>query len=281
MIAFIGSVFSPYYARARRSGPADPLDHCAFNVVLYGPRGRSFAKRWAMTERGRRQVSRSDREFRVGNSIMAFDGESLSIEIDERCVPIPHRLRGTIRVKAQMLGADDYIIDPAGRHIWRPVMPSARIDVAMTDPDLCWSGHGYADHNRGSAPLERDFASWTWSRLSLRDGMAILYDTQPRQGAPVSLALRYGLSGAVERFTPPEPVTLPKTAWRIARMVRSETETDAAIRTLEDTPFYARSAVSARLCGESVSGMHESLSLDRFASPIVQLMLPFRMPRRG
>lgn len=234
-----------------------------------------------MTERGRRQVSRSDREFRVGNSIMAFDGESLSIEIDERCVPIPHRLRGTIRVKAQMLGADDYIIDPAGRHIWRPVMPSARIDVAMTDPDLCWSGHGYADHNRGSAPLERDFASWTWSRLSLRDGMAILYDTQPRQGAPVSLALRYGLSGAVERFTPPEPVTLPKTAWRIARMVRSETETDAAIRTLEDTPFYARSAVSARLCGESVSGMHESLSLDRFASPIVQLMLPFRMPRRG
>lgn len=281
MIAFIGSVFSPYYARARRRGPADPLDHCAVNVVLYGTRGKSRAKRWAMTERGRRQVSRSDREFRVGNSIMAFDGESLSIDIDERCVPIPHRLRGTVRIRPHILGRESYAIDPAGRHIWRPVMPSARIDVAMTDPDLCWSGHGYADHNRGSAPLERDFASWTWSRMTLRDGTAILYDTQPRYGPPVSLALRYGVSGAVERFAPPAPVTLPKTAWRIARAVRSETESDATIRTLEDTPFYARSAVHARLCGEPVSGMHESLSLDRFASPIVQMMLPFRMPRRG
>ena len=35
IIAFIGSVFSPYYAWA---GRRDPLDHCAFNVALYGPR---------------------------------------------------------------------------------------------------------------------------------------------------------------------------------------------------------------------------------------------------
>ena len=33
IIAFVGSVFSPYYAwRGRR----DPLDHCAINVALYG-----------------------------------------------------------------------------------------------------------------------------------------------------------------------------------------------------------------------------------------------------
>ncbi len=48
IIAFIGSVFSPYYAWARRHGPADPANHCALNVALYGPRG----KRWCMTERG-------------------------------------------------------------------------------------------------------------------------------------------------------------------------------------------------------------------------------------
>ncbi len=35
IIAFIGSVFSPYYALARRNGPADPLNHCAINVAIY------------------------------------------------------------------------------------------------------------------------------------------------------------------------------------------------------------------------------------------------------
>jgi hypothetical protein len=37
VIAFIGSVFSPYYAWARRRGHglADPLNHCALNVALY------------------------------------------------------------------------------------------------------------------------------------------------------------------------------------------------------------------------------------------------------
>jgi carotenoid 1,2-hydratase len=27
--------------------------------------------------------------------------------------------------------------------------------------------------------------------------------------------------------------------------------------------------------------MHESLSLDRFVQPVIQFMLPFRMPRRA
>ena len=49
LIAFIGSVFSPYYALARRRGRGDPQHHCALNVALYGAGGRG----WAMTERGR------------------------------------------------------------------------------------------------------------------------------------------------------------------------------------------------------------------------------------
>ena len=51
------------------------------------------------------------------------------------------------------------------------------------------------------------------------------------------------------------------------------------LKTLEDAPFYARSVISAKLLGEPVTLMHESLSLDRFKMPIVQAMLPFRMPR--
>ena len=44
VIAFIGSVFSPYY---KASGRSAPENHISLNVALYGPRGR----RWTMTER--------------------------------------------------------------------------------------------------------------------------------------------------------------------------------------------------------------------------------------
>ena len=64
IIAFIGSVFSPYYALARRNGPADPLNHCAINVAVYG----KGSNRWAMTERPRGAVSRTANLFTVGPS---------------------------------------------------------------------------------------------------------------------------------------------------------------------------------------------------------------------
>jgi carotenoid 1,2-hydratase len=53
------------------------------------------------------------------------------------------------------------------------------------------------------------------------------------------------------------------------------------IRTLEDGPFYARSQVRTKLYGEAADAFHESLDLDRFRSPLVRAMLPFRMPRRA
>jgi carotenoid 1,2-hydratase len=52
------------------------------------------------------------------------------------------------------------------------------------------------------------------------------------------------------------------------------------MRTLEDTPFYARSIASATFGGQPSAVVHEELSLDRFRSPWVRFLLPFRM-RRG
>ena len=40
IIAFIGSVFSPYYAWARQRGRGDPENHVAVNVALYGTPGK-------------------------------------------------------------------------------------------------------------------------------------------------------------------------------------------------------------------------------------------------
>ena len=48
----------------------------------------------------------------------------------------------------------------------------------------------------------------------------------------------------------------------------------------EDSPFYARSALKMRMFGHNVMAVQESISLDRLINPVVQFMLPYRMPRR-
>jgi len=274
IIALVGSVFSPYYAWSDRR---DPLNHCAVNVALYGPRGN----RWAMTERGRSAVFRCRHELAIGKSALSWDGSGLTIRIDEVAVPLPSRIRGAIRVEPTGLNLESFSLDAAGRHLWRPIAPFARISANFDAPDLRWSGDGYFDMNAGCEPLETGFVDWTWSRAALSRGSAILYDARRRQEGSVSLALRFDKSGEYERLQPPPIVQLPSTRWRLARQTRSDDGEAEVSRSFEDTPFYARSRISAKLFGENVVAVHESLSLDRFANPMIRLMLPFRMPRRG
>jgi carotenoid 1,2-hydratase len=267
-------VFSPYYAFARRNGPADPLNHCAVNVAIY----RKHGKRWAMTERPRRAVGRTADAFAVGPSNLAWDGKSLTIRLDEIAVPVPGRIRGTVRVVPAAITQQAFTLNEHGNHRWWPIAPCARVQVALDSPYLRWQGDGYFDMNQGDSPLEQGFSEWQWARGATRNGAAILYEARRRDGNHVGLAMTFDPYGQMQAFDPPPVVALKRTGWRIGRHLRSD-DTASLVRTLEDAPFYARSVVAAKLLGEPVILMHESLSLDRFRMPLVQAMLPFRMPR--
>ena len=278
IIAFIGSVFSPYYKWARRKGPAEPLNHAAINVALYGASGH----KWAMTERGQGAVSRAADRFRVGPSALTRDGDSLLISLDEVTFPIPGRIRGSIRLHPESRNTEAWPLDAEALHHWRPLAPAARVEVHLEKPGLAWQGHGYLDSNWGAVPLEASFIRWDWSRAPVGDGSAVLYEGLRRDGQPFALALHFDAEGRPTPFTPPEPRILPKTRiWRIPRHTRADDAAATIEATLEDTPFYARSLLRTRLLGEATTAVHESLELDRFALPIVQAMLPFRMPRRS
>jgi len=274
VIAFIGSVFSPYYAFARRKGPADPLNHCAVNVAIY----RKGGDRWTMTERPRSAVTRTSDTFKVGPSHLTWDGNALTIRIDEIAVPFPRRIRGKIRVVPTAITQRAFTLNEDGRHRWWPIAPCARVQVEMDQPHLRWQGDGYLDMNRGDAPLEHGFVDWQWSRGATGEGAVILYEALRRDGSRIDLAMTFDPQGRTENFEPPPLHILKRTGWQVARSVRSE-DTARIVRTLEDAPFYARSVLSAKLLGEPVTLMHESLSLDRFKMPVIQAMLPFRMPR--
>ncbi len=245
-------------------------------MALYGRN-----RRWALTERGTASVERGRDHLSIGPSGLTWDGSALTIQIDETSVPIPRRIRGAVRLYPQAVETRVMNLDPGGFHRWGPIAACARVKVALDTPGLSWSGPAYFDSNSGDRALETDFLRWDWCRAPLQDGAAVLYDVTRRDGtSSASLALRYRQSGGVSDFEPPPTQALPFTRWRVKRQTGSEAGANPTVlQTLEDTPFYARSVVSTQLLGSPVTAMHESLSLDRFKSPWVQAMLPFRMPR--
>ncbi len=273
-------MFSPYYAWARRRAPdglAEPDDFCALNVALYGAAG----KRWTMTERGRRHMTRSAREFVIGPSRVAWERDGLTIQIDEVGMPIPRRVRGTVRVMPQALCRFVAPLDDGGRHRWGPIAPCARIEVRMDSPAASWSGHAYLDSNEGDEPIDGPFNEWDWSRAALKDGSTgVIYDVRQKQGQDRVLALRFRPDGSHETFVPPPRQSLPRTGWGISRSLRTDPGLPATVlQSLEDTPFYQRAMLRSGLLGEAVTSVHETLNVSRLTSTPVQLLLPWRMPR--
>lgn len=272
IIAFVGSVFSPYYAW---SGRHDPYNHVAVNVALYGVRGG-----WAMTERGARSLRRDAFSLGIGPSALHWDGTTLAIEIDEITAPIPSRIRGRVLLHPVALVTRPFGLDTEGRHIWRPIASRAHVEVDLPTPGLRWRGEGYWDSNQGSEPLEDAFEAWDWLRAHRRRDSLVFYEGRRRDGSDFELALRFDAAGGVETIEMLPPAPLRRTGWLMPRVARADAGRDVHIRkTWEDTPFYARTALSTQIFGKSADCVHESLSLGRLRSPVVRAMLPFRMPR--
>ncbi len=233
-----------------------------------------------MTERGEGALNRDAATLQIGPSALHWDGNTLVIAVEERDAMTRRRVTGTIRLTPEVLGQRRFRLDPSGRHIWSPIAPRAHIEVAFDRPGVAWRGTAYLDGNHGTESLEEGFRDWQWSRAHLGGGdTAVIYEGVRRDGGSFGMALRIRPDGEAEVEDMPAASPLPRTRWRMARTARGEAARLTA--TWEDTPFYARSALRTRLFGEEVTAVHESLSLDRFASGAVQWMLPWRMARRG
>ncbi len=232
-----------------------------------------------MTERGRGSVVREPEALVIGPSSLAWERDALIVRLDEVTAPLPTRIRGEVRLHPDVLTPHRVELDAAGEHAWWPIAPRATVEVDLAKPGLRWRGRGYCDSNSGAAPLETAFSRWEWSRANLSCDTTVLYEVERLRAPRLSLALGIDRTGALTHLEPPAVVALPASRWGIARATRSESRA-RVLRTLEDGPFYARSLIESRLRGADVTGIHESLSLDRFGKNWVRCLLPFRMPRR-
>lgn len=287
IIAFVGSVFSPYYRRARKRQPqsADPQNYCAINVALYAE-GKN---RWCMTERYHEAVQRDQNGFVIGPSSLKFEQINqqhgkLTIDINERAAPIPRRVIGRVEIDLNTRQQSSFTLDSINRHHWWPVSPGSQVNVDLKYPSQRWKGHAYVDMNWGSAPIEDDIDYWCWSRYRLANETIIFYDVYGENHhppAPPDQAIAVSITddGQIKPVADAEMFALARTGWRMPRHARSHKIHPVVEKTLEDTPFYSRSMLTTHLNGKAINGIHESVSLRRFKKPIVQAMLHFRMPR--
>ncbi|MCX8003720.1 MAG: hypothetical protein N2688_02010, partial [Burkholderiaceae bacterium] len=209
LIAFVGSVFSPYYAaaRRRRAGVAAAEAHCAFNVGLHD--GRRHL--WALTERPAASLRRDGQRLCIGPNALAWRGDTLRIEFDERTAPWPRRLCGTVEVRPQAIARATFALDRAGRHHWIPLAVRAEVTAHLLHPPLRLHGTGYLDANRGEVALEDSFLAWQWSRRHDAGGETlVLYDVRERDGTTQSLALHFDAAGELRAIPPPPPVPISR-----------------------------------------------------------------------
>lgn len=287
LIAFVGSVFSPYYAwrRGRRGAAAAPAEaHCALNLSLYtmSPGAAQAQRHWCMTERGAAQLQRGPEQLRIGPSRLRWEADALVVELQEWTAPWPRRVAGRLRLQAPSWPAHRFELDANGRHRWMPLAPCARLEVALSSPAWHWTGSAYLDHNQGDVPLAQDFRHWQWQRGPGPEGPGcrIAYTAQPRQGPLRSLHLLADPAGGLSALPALQPQALRRSAWGLPRAAQGLSSADAVpgLCTLESGPFYVRSLLDE---GKGRCSVHESLSLERFERPWVQALLPFRMPRRS
>ena len=236
-----------------------------------------------MTDRGRAALRAESDALTVGPSAMRWQGDRLVIGIDEiSSPPLLSRVRGTITLIPDALTGVELPLTPDGAHVWRPFAPSARIEVALEAKGWNWQGHGYFDANFGTRALEKDFSFWTWGRYPTRDGAICFYDAVRRDGSTLDAAIRFDGQGDAQMVTAPPRTPFRRSLWQVRRETRADPGVvPRQVLGMLDAPFYSRSSVRTQIGGEVVTGVHEALDLDRFASPWLKPMLAMRVPRRA
>ncbi|MFK7754649.1 MAG: carotenoid 1,2-hydratase [Sedimentitalea sp.] len=275
VIGFIGSVFSPWY---KWSGRKSPQNHCCINVATYGAGGR-----FTMTDRGTPALRQSRDELTVGPSSMRWEGDKLVIDINEiGAPPMITRVRGQITLTPTAVTGVELPLTQNGSHIWRPFAPTARISVELDAPGWQWDGHGYFDANFGTRALEQDFDYWTWGRYPTPAGGSLcFYDATRRDGTALEAAIAFDPDGTARHVPAPPSTKMARSLWQVRRETRADPgTTPRQVKAMLDAPFYCRAAVETVIDGQTLTGVHEALDLDRFASPLLKPMLAVRVPRR-
>ncbi len=280
VIVFVGAVFSPFYARERRMAPysgADPREHCAVNVSIYGPH-----RRWVYSEEP--YAACTTTTFTTKSARVERGHHEVQVEFEDLSAPLGLPCKGSVALAATSPPASLGRVDLGdGVHHWWPVHMNARAQVRLESPRACFDGVAYHDCNAGSCPLEQSFSGWSWERRASSRGAEVLYDTQLIDGSEHQRGWLFSHDGQVEKLIRHTRRRFTRSRWGLERATFAERSADVRlVKTYEDTPFYTRSLLTVdNANGERSHAVHERLDLRRFRKQWVQFLAQFRMRRDG
>ncbi len=234
-----------------------------------------------MTDRGRDALDLSESHMKIGPSALHWDGTALTITIDERTTPHGGRLTGKVILTPRAVTDVELPLCADGAHVWRPFAPVADINVRLDKAEWSWSGHGYFDANFGTRALEQDFDYWTWGRFPTKSGACCFYDATRCDGSTLSAAIAFDADGQAQSLKSPPRAGFKKAFWGVRRETRADDGfAPHEVMPMLDAPFYNRAMIKTKIDGEVVTGVHESLDLQRFRKPWLMPLLAVRVPRR-
>lgn len=235
-----------------------------------------------MTDRRSGVVSRQTNQLNIGPSSMVWDGQNLIIDIDEvSSWPLISRMKGRITIQPKLNFDVELPLSADGAHVWKPFAPIARIDVDLNNPDWQWSGNGYVDSNKGTRRLEDDFDRWTWARFPTKSGALCMYHITCRDGSEASGNISFSNNGQSSSRPGLSQASFATTKWGLKRAVGCDHGAHPRqVMSMLGGPFYNRCLVQTEVDGERLTGVHETLDLRRYTSPLVKWMLATRIPRK-
>ena len=219
VIAFVGSVFSPYYAW---SGMGRPRQSLRRQCRALWPARHALGDDRA---RPRQSVSARATFCRSDRARCEWRDGSLTIRVDEIAAPLPKRYPRRDRCRSRWRSMrQEFTLETKGSHVWRPIAPVARVSLDLDAPEPALERPRLFRHQRRRRAARTE-------PLPSGHGRAPTSATTPQSSttpngaakAPLSLALRFDARRAASRTLDPPPVApLPPTNWRVQRRTRAE-----------------------------------------------------------
>lgn len=289
-IFFVGSVFSPYYARRLARGEAPrPAEHFAVNLALYR-RGRRPV--FVFSEYGERAGSLVERApgdlecMQVARSWLRRDGERWHVRIDDHRVGLRSPIAGELVFEPEGPSLGPIALAPG--HGWHGHAPRGRVTARFGDFALD-GALGYHDENWGLEPPVRAFSRWSWGRVHEARDTRVFFDVD-RARAARREHLALSTSGERVRTALPARRVAPSLASYLLPLpeafdvgagpsgARLVTRPSAV---LERAPFYLRFVAPCPPTGTLAIGEH--VDFERISADVVRRMVALRVarPERG
>lgn len=300
--------YERYHRHPTRFVPPVAGDFPCVYLCVY--RGGRVWKQFFTQYRAEDFSAATDRcEVRIGDrTLVRADGDRYEISLEG--TPWEITARGPVRIEGETLGAL-FTFDARPGHLSAPALDRFFLSREMTGAEHRWvlaaprcevvgtiriagetisfAGHGYHDHNYGTAPIGEGLARWTWGRAMFgEDRVVTFHHAEPcERSLPLETHLLEARGDSI-REVPVDRVIAdwsavcnPAMRLRYPRTLHfGDALRLSGPRVIDPSPFYLRLQFDAESFGERSTAFCEIAYPHRLRWPLLGRMIEMSFDKR-